>query len=101
MVCSKGGELKPVETAKYLCDAAAKAKAEGLDFQIFAATGSKDPACPAMTPQIEEMKKYSDVFVYDEDPTKGNLHFAVAEGEVHAYEAVYNYLYTYLPYLFQ
>ena len=101
VVCSKGGELHPAETAKHLCDAAAAAKAEGLDFRIYAATGDQDPADPAMTPQIEEMKKYPDVFVYDEDPTKGNLHYAVAEGEVHAYEAVYNYLYSYLPYLFQ
>lgn len=101
VVCSKGGELHPAETARHLYDAASAAKAEGLDFRIYAATGDQDPADPAMTPQIEEMKKYPDVFVYDEDPTKGNLHYAVAEGEVHAYEAVYNYLYSYLPYLFQ
>ena len=54
-----------------------------------------------MTPQIQQMRQYPDGFAFDEDPARGNLHYQVAEGEVHAYEAVCNYLYHYLPYLFQ
>lgn len=101
VICAKGGEVYPGETAKCLYDAVVEAKGTEADFRIYAATGSADPADPAMTPQIEEMKKYPDIFAFDEDPTKGNLHYAVAEGEEHTYEAVCNYLYSYLPYLFQ
>ena len=92
-----GGENQPEQTARRLYDAAV---ASGLDFRIYAATGTEDAAFAAMTPQIEAMKQYTDVFVYSEDPAQGNFHYQVAEGEVHAYEAVYNYLYTYLPYRF-
>ena len=94
----KGGQTHPDETAKLLRDAAA---VSGLDFRIYSATGSKDPANEALTPQIEAMKQLTDVFSYSDDPAEGNLHYGVAEGEVHAYEAVYEYLYTYLAYLFQ
>lgn len=100
-VCTKGGELQPARTAELLYQAAAAAKDAGLDFCIYAATGTADAAFPAMTPQIQQMRQYPDVFAFDEDPARGNLHYQVAEGEVHAYEAVCNYLYHYLPYLFQ
>ena len=46
------------------------------------------------------MKVLDDVFHYSEDAAQGNLHFLLADGEVHSYEAVYQYLYNYLPYLF-
>ena len=46
------------------------------------------------------MKQLTDVFHFSEDCACGNLHFLLANGEVHAYEAVYQYLYHYLPYLF-
>jgi endo-1,4-beta-xylanase len=51
--------------------------------------------------QINAMRKYPDTFIEDEDLAKGNFHYLLAEGEVHAYEAVYSYLYNILPYLFQ
>lgn len=92
----RGGKTHSNETAKLLADAAA----QGPDFCIFSATGSKDAACGMLTPQIEAMKARPDVFTFSEDPVIGNLHYEVAESEVHAYEAVYNYLYSYLPYLF-
>lgn len=92
----RGGETQPQETARLLHDAAIS----GPAYRIFAATGSADAAAAALTPQIEAMKKYPDAFLFSEDPAAGNLHYEVAEGEVHAYEAVYNYLYTYLPHLF-
>lgn len=97
-VCSKGGQQFPAETAQLLYQAAA---ASGLDFQIYAATGTDDPAYDAMTPQIEAMKNHPDVFVFETDPARGTLHYQVAEGERHTYEAVCSYLYNYLPYLFQ
>lgn len=93
----KGGGTRAEETARLLRDAAVNF---GLDYRIFAATGTQDAAAAALTPQIEAMKKFPEAFVFSGDPAQGNLHYEVAEGEVHAYEAVYQYLYHYLPYLF-
>lgn len=96
----QGGGSHSEETAELLARQALDGLKAGLDFQIFAATGSEDPAAVPMRPQIEWMKKHP-VFSFSEDPAVGNLHFFVAEGKRHAYECVYHYLYTYLPYLFQ
>ena len=64
---------------------------------LFAGKNDYEP----LTAQVTEMKKYPDTFVYEEDFSKGNFHYLLAEGEVHAYEAVYQYLYNFLPYLFR
>lgn len=93
----QGGRTHPQETAQALHAAAAAA---GLDFRIFAAAGENDPASAAMEPQIEAMKAFPDTFAFSADPAAGNLHYETAAGAVHAYEAVCNYLYTYLPNLF-
>lgn len=95
----RGGGSKPAETAEALARAALDGLKAGYDFRIYAATGSIDPACESMSPQIEQMKRHP-VFAFRDDPAAGNCHFEVAEGERHAYECVYNYLYSYLPYLF-
>lgn len=100
-ICPQGGMHRTEETAQYLHDKVAESGFGVNDYHIFAATGTEDPANAALTPQIEAMKTKTDVFVFSDDCTEGNLHYAVAPGEVHAYEAVYNYLYTYLPYLFK
>lgn len=94
----RGGLLHTQETVRQLHDVAASS---GLTYNIFGATGSEDIAEEMMTPQMEAMKQYPDTFVFSEDPAQGNLHYEVAQGEAHAYEAVYNYVYTYLPYLFR
>ena len=96
----RGGGSRPAETAEILARAALDGLKAGYDFRIFAATGSIDPAFGSMAPQIEQMKRHP-VFAFSDDPAAGNCHFEVAEGERHAYECVYNYLYSYLPYLFQ
>ena len=93
----KGGSLYAEKTVEHLCEVAAQS---GLDFNIYSATGTEDPACESLVPQIEEMKRHPEVFTFSEEGDTGNLHFYLAEGQVHAYEAVYNYLYTFLPYLF-
>lgn len=100
-ICPQGGKHKTLETASYLAEQIRKSGYGTGDYHIFAATGTEDPANEALTPQIEAMKALTDTFVYADDCTVGNLHYAVAPGQVHAYEAVYNYLYTYLPFLFQ
>ena len=96
-VCTMGGQRAPEETARLLKEAAEGA---GLPFRIFAATGTEDRALGALTPLVEQMKRYPQVFVFSEDPARGNLHYQVAPGETHCYEAVNDYLYTYIPYLF-
>lgn len=96
----KGGQTKTVETVKELYDCAIRSGYGTDEFFLHVATGTEDAASTPLTMQVTEMKKYPDMFVYSDDFSKGNLHFLLAEGEVHAYEAVYQYLFNYLPYLF-
>lgn len=96
----KGGQTKTVETVKELYDCAIRSGYGTDEFFLHVATGTEDAASAPLMMQVNEMKKYPDMFVYNEDFSKGNLHFILAEGEVHAYEAVYQYLFNYLPYLF-
>ena len=96
-----GGSKKAKETA-----AALKKAAEGLgfgpeDFRIFAATGTEDIAYPNLTPQIQAMKAETALFRFSEDFTGGNLHYLLAQGLAHNYEAVCQYVYNCLPYLFR
>lgn len=100
VICPQGGKSHGEETAKYIHDRIVGSGFGPEEYHIFAAAGSEDPANLAMTPQIEAMKRYTDTFLFSDDCASGNLHYAVAPGAVHAYEAVYHYLYTYLPYLF-
>lgn len=96
----RGGAECPSETVKAMYDTL---KASGYgpdDFRIFSATGTKDPAYSALKPQFEEMKKYPDLFRCSDSFTQGNFHYFFAPDYVHAYEQVYDYLYTYLPFLF-
>jgi enterochelin esterase-like enzyme len=97
----KGGETRTKETVHVLHEAAVNSRYKTDEFNIYVATGTEDPVCEALTPQVEEMKKYPDTFVYNDDFSKGNFHYLLEEGEVHAYESVYQYLYNYLPYLFK
>ena len=94
-----GGHNRPEETADVLARAVEEGLKSGYDFRILAATGSEDPAVDNMTPQMEAMKRRS-VFSFGKDPEAGNVHFEIAPGEVHSYECVFNYVYSYLPYLF-
>lgn len=94
----KGGGDHTVETVDALVGAAANAP---KDFRIYAATGTEDPAHASLTPQVEEMKKRTEVFHFSENYAEGNLHYLLGEGMVHAYEEVYQYLYNFLPYLFR
>jgi len=98
---SQGGLHKPDETAKLLHDHAALSGYGVNEYYIYAATGTEDAAYHPLNMQINAMRKYPDTFIEDEDLAKGNFHYLLAEGEVHAYEAVYSYLYNILPYLFQ
>jgi endo-1,4-beta-xylanase len=98
---ARGGQTKPVETVKVLHDSAVESGYGTDEFFIHTATGTKDAASEPLGAQVNEMKKYPDTFVYEDDFSKGNFHYLLAEGEVHAYEAVNDYLYNFLPYLFK
>ena len=96
-----GGSKQPEATAALLRDTVRSMGFGPEDFRIFAATGTEDIAYPNLTPQIEAMKALPDVFRFSEDYAEGNLHYLLGEGMVHSYDAVYQYLYNYLPYLFR
>ncbi len=96
-----GGSKQPEATAEHLRGSILSQGFGPADFSIYAATGTEDIAYPNLTPQIEAMKKLDDVFRFSEDYGTGNFHYLVADGLAHAYEAVYQYLYNYLPYLFR
>ena len=96
----KGGSEMAEKTAELLSQRVTGRGFGAGDFAVYAATGTEDIACPNLSPQIEAMKRRDDVFRFSEDYAQGNLHFLLAEGLFHTYDAVALYLYNYLPYLF-
>lgn len=87
------------DTAEYLRDVVIKHGSP--DFKIYAATGSGDIAYPNMAPMMVELEKLDDVFIFNQDITKGNTYFMVAEGGTHAWNFVNQYLYNIFPDLFK
>ena len=94
-----GGGKYTEETAQYLYETTKAGPFGKDDFRIFAGTGSKDIAYPNLTPQIEAMKKYTDLFEFSDAPEEGNFHYVVTEGAEHTYTAVYQHVYNFAPYL--
>lgn len=97
----QGGLTKPEETAMALKDQAVSSGYGTDEFFIYAATGTKDSAYRPLNSQVCAMRKYPDVFEENEDLSKGNFHYLLGEEKEHEYEAVYQYLYNILPYLFE
>jgi len=96
----KGGGDYPKETAEYLAEVVRKSGYKPNDYYLFCATGDLDIAYPNLNPQVEEMKKLTDVFIYSSDLTKGNFYFIVCDGGTHAWNWVNQYIYDILPDLF-
>ena len=97
-----GGNNKAVENAAYLANVAKKGGYKAPhDFKLFCASGSEDIAYPNMVPQINELKKLTDTFVYSNDPIQGNFYFMVANGGTHWWGYINQYIYNLLPDLFQ
>jgi len=96
----RGGGEDPVGTAQYLADTVRRYGFGKDDFRLLIATGDKDIAAGNLTPQVEAMKKQTEVFDYREDPALGNMHYVIKENAVHAYEEVYHHIWNYLPYIF-
>ena len=96
-----GGGKETEKTAQYLHDHTVNQGFSKNDFRIFAGTGYEDIACPNLTPQIEAMKKYPDLFEFGDSMEEGNLHYVVMEDAPHTYEKVYQHVYNYMPVLFK
>ena len=96
-----GGGKETEKTVRYLHDRVAEQGFGPDDFRIFAGTGSKDIAYPNLTPQIEAMKKDTELFRFSSKMDEGNLHYVVMEDAPHTYDKVYHHVYHYAPVLFQ
>ena len=93
----QGGRSNPAETAKALTDSVAAQGFTADDFMIYAITGSEDIAEPCMTPMVEAMKAYPDVFRMNGD---ANTFYYVKDGGVHNMTYVKEYLYNLLPVIY-
>lgn len=85
------------ETARYLSEYIQDSGYTQDDFVIYALTGTDDTAYPALNRQIEAMKNYPESFTYSDTASEGNLFFQVAEGGVHNYTSMIQYIYNALP----
>ncbi len=97
----KGGGINPIETAEFLANVVKKSGYRPEDYYLLCATGNLDIAYPNLNPQIEEMKKLKDYFIYSSDMKKGNFYFIVCDGGTHAWNWVNQYIYDILPDLFK
>ena len=95
-----GGGRETEKTVQYLHDHTVEQGYGQKDFRILAGTGLKDIAYPNLAPQIEAMKRATDLFEFSENMEEGNLHFVVMEDAPHTYEKVYQHVYNYAPVLF-
>lgn len=100
-VALKGGESETEKTVKVIVDSIAKQGFKKGDYKIFAATGEKDIAYPALTPMMEALAKEIEFFDYSDDYGEGNLHYLTVADKTHAYDAVMLYWEDYLPYIFK
>lgn len=91
-----GGKTRPKETALFLKETVENFGFTPEDFFLYPITGTEDIAYPNLTPQVEAMREYPDMFIEGQ-----NFHYEVADGEPHSYEAVINYVYHVLPKLFK
>ena len=97
----KGGSSRASETAALLAKCAADQGFGKADFRLLIGTGRQDIAYENLVPQLEEMKKYPEIFAFSGDKDSGNVHFAVKEDAPHAYEQVYHHVYHYIKDIFR
>lgn len=100
-VAVKGGESETEKTVKVIVDSIIKQGFKKDDFKIFAGTGDKDIAYPALTPMIEAMAKETEFFDYNDDYSLGNLHYLTVKDKTHSYDTVMLYWQDFLPYIFE
>ena len=81
--------------AEKLSEAVQNSDYKKEDFEIFAATGTKDVAYQGLTAQIDAMKDFTDSFTYTENGfSEGNLMYYTVEGNIHDYPYTYEYVYN-------
>ncbi len=96
-----GGRECPEETAAFLSDAAIRSGYSKEDYCIFTAAGTEDSAYEVLPPQVAEMKKHPEAFVYTENDFRdGNLIYYLAEGHKHSYGYTCEYIFNCLPLFF-
>ncbi|WP_010250451.1 endo-1,4-beta-xylanase [Acetivibrio cellulolyticus] len=101
-VTGGAGTTGASQTASYLASIPKKYGYKAPhDYKLFCATGSEDIAYPNMKPQMDELKKLTDTFIYSNDPIEGNFYFMVANGGTHWWGYVNQYIYNILPDLFK
>ena len=69
-------------------------------FCVYSGCGRNDVAEPNMTPMINEMKKYPEIFKYCDNFKDGNLYQMVYERGGHDINSVMRVMYNGLPKMF-
>ncbi len=98
--CWAKGRGNAVESARHLADTVVKNGKTANDFFIYSGCGRNDVAEPNMTPMINEMKKYPEIFKYCDNFKDGNLYQMVYERGGHDINSVMRVMYNGLPKMF-
>ena len=89
-------------SAKYLAETFTQTGYKPSDFRVYAGCGSpSDMAYGNLTPQIDAMKKHTDIFKYCDNFKDGNLYQAISEKSGHDNTTIMNILYNGLPKMFE
>ncbi|MCR5102778.1 MAG: hypothetical protein K6B41_15625 [Butyrivibrio sp.] len=96
IVEEKGGATYPEKTAKLMKEYIKDKGFDNYSYNVFAFTGDKDIAFPALDPLIKAM--LADGFNNDNDK---RLRYCSWEEGIHTYEYGYEYLYNLLPEIFK
>ncbi|MBR4718559.1 MAG: hypothetical protein IKP09_10920, partial [Lentisphaeria bacterium] len=89
-------------SAKYLADTFTQSGYKPTDFRVYAGCGSpSDMAYGNLTPQIDAMKKHTEIFKYCDNFKDGNLYQAFSEKSGHDNTTIMNILYNGLPKMFE
>ena len=100
--CWAVGNFQGDAAAKYLADTFTKTGYSPKDFRVYSGCGStRDMANPNLTPQINAMKKYPEIFKYCDNFKDGNLYQAISEKSGHDNTTIMNILYNGLPKMFE
>ena len=89
-------------SAKYLAETFTQTGYKPTDFRVYAGCGSpSDMAYGNLTPQIDAMKKHTDIFKYCDNFKDGNLYQSISEKSGHDNTTIMNTLYNGLPKMFE
>ena len=96
------GQFQGAGAAKYLAETFTQTGYKPTDFRVYSGCGStSDMANRNLTPQIDAMKNYPDIFKYCDNFKDGNLYLAISEKSGHDNTTIMNTLYNGLPKMFE